>query len=415
MKSATGWVLLAAAAACSKHDAPAPADTGAPSSSSSSSFAGSGASATGSIAASASPPAGVPRPGMIWIPPGVLRAGTPPDRVPRVADEELPGTEMVLGGYYIDILPYPNEAGAIPTSNVTRDEAARLCESKGKRLCGEFEWERACKGQGNSTYEYGDAYRAASCGTGAAIEHAARRPSGERVACKSDFGTMDMHGGVWEWTDSPWARSSSQPNLGVLRGGNALAGELVGRCANAIGRPVGSKGPTMGFRCCAGTRNAQTNDLVVKPGVPLERSVKPGDLGLPFVGLATKKWAVSESATFVPRQGWTWHPSANEELLIVTGCARADAAAGASDASVSGMSSASGGAGGCGVIIGRPPPVPSADPVILTTIESGRDAAEVVLFGDARHLRMRGLDLKGSFLREILYAYGRVDVGPVKR
>jgi len=344
---------------------------------------------------------------MTWIPPGVLRAGTPPDRVPRVADEELPGSDMVLGGFYIDSLPYPNEAGAIPTSNVSRDDAARLCEAKGKRLCGEFEWERACKGADNSTYEYGDAYRAAACGTGVAIEHAARRPSGERVACKSDFGVMDMHGGVW--ADSPWARGGTQGTLGVLRGGNALAGELAGRCANALGRPLASKGPTMGFRCCAGPRNPQTNDLVVKPGTPLERSMKPGELGSPFATAAVKKWGTAESSQFAPRQGWTWHPSANEELLIVTGCVRGTER----DAPSAGSPASS--LAACGVLVGRAPQLPGAEPVVLASIDSGRDAAEVVLFGDARHLRMRGLDLKGSFLREILYAYGRVDIGPMKR
>ena len=33
----------------------------------------------------------LPRRGMIWIPPGTLVAGTPRERTPRVADEELPG------------------------------------------------------------------------------------------------------------------------------------------------------------------------------------------------------------------------------------------------------------------------------------------------------------------------------------
>ncbi|WP_394834018.1 SUMF1/EgtB/PvdO family nonheme iron enzyme [Pendulispora rubella] len=397
--TATATLVLAVATgvACRKRDPQLTADTGPPTSTGSATLAPSSAP---------SAPVGAPRPGMTWIPPGVLRAGTPPDRVPRVPDEELPGAEMVLGGYYIDALPYPNEAGAIPTSNVTRDDAAHLCEAKGKRLCTEFEWERACKGADNSTYEYGDAYRASACGMGVAVEHAAKRPTGERVQCKSDFGVMDMHGGVWEWTESPWARGSSQSNLGVLRGGNALAGELAGRCANAIGRPSSSKGPTMGFRCCAGPRNAQTNDLVVKPGVPLERSMKPADLGAPFAGAGSKKWgggAPAESSPFVARQAWAWHPTANEELFIVTGCARSKEADEKRPPS------------GCGVMIGRVPPSPGAEPVVLTSIDSGRDAAEVVLFGDARHLRMRGLDLKGSFLREILYAYGRVDVGPVKR
>ena len=93
---------------------------------------------------------GAPRTGMVWIPTGVLRAGSAADEVPRVADVEMPGTEVPMGGFYVDVLPWPNEAGAIPTTNVSREEAARLCEGKGKRLCSELEWERACKGPDNA-------------------------------------------------------------------------------------------------------------------------------------------------------------------------------------------------------------------------------------------------------------------------
>ena len=85
-------------------------------------------------AADAAPPWDVaqgepePRPGMAWIPPGVLIAGTPPDRLPRVADEEMAGEQVVMRGYYIDIFPYPNEIGAIPTTNIS----ARSSRSSGR-------------------------------------------------------------------------------------------------------------------------------------------------------------------------------------------------------------------------------------------------------------------------------------------
>ncbi len=72
-----------------------------------------------------------PRPGMTWIPPGVLLAGTPPDRLPRVADEEMAGEQVVMHGFYADIYPYPNEAGAIPTTNVSQADAKALCEASG--------------------------------------------------------------------------------------------------------------------------------------------------------------------------------------------------------------------------------------------------------------------------------------------
>src|SRR5262249_42464103 len=122
-----------------------------------------------------------PRPGMVWIPPGVLLAGTPPDRLPRVADEEMAGEQVVMHGYYIDVFPQPNEAGAIPTTNISQPEAAELCAGQGKRLCTELELERACKGPENLTYEGGDAYKPAACGTGVPR---ALTPNGFNTACQ---------------------------------------------------------------------------------------------------------------------------------------------------------------------------------------------------------------------------------------
>lgn len=59
------------------------------------------------------------------------------------------------------------------------------------------------------------------------------------MGCKSEFGPRrDMHGGVWEWTDSPWGRGSERPLISV-RGGNAPQGELVGRCARERHRALG--------------------------------------------------------------------------------------------------------------------------------------------------------------------------------
>src|ERR1700679_2190590 len=109
---------------------------------------------------------GAPRTGMVWIPTGVLHAGSELTEVPRLADTELAGVEVPLGGFYIDVLPWPNEVGAIPTTNVSREEAARLCDGKAKRLCSELEWERACKGPQNQRYEYGASYDAHVCSAG---------------------------------------------------------------------------------------------------------------------------------------------------------------------------------------------------------------------------------------------------------
>ncbi|MGD0528913.1 MAG: SUMF1/EgtB/PvdO family nonheme iron enzyme, partial [Polyangiaceae bacterium] len=160
----------------------------------------------GVVSAPSTTAPGAPRTGMVWIPTGVLHAGSELEEVPRVADTELAGLEVPLGGFYIDVLPWPNEAGAIPTTNVSREEAARLCDGKGKRLCSELEWERACKGPDNLRYEYGASYDAKACVAGIAADVSARHPSGDKAACRSGFGVREMHGGAWEWTDSPWNR-----------------------------------------------------------------------------------------------------------------------------------------------------------------------------------------------------------------
>ncbi len=262
---------------------------------------------------------GAPRSGMSWIPAGVLHAGSAVDEVPNVAESELPGVDVPMGGFYIDVLPWPNEAGAIPTTNVTRDEASRLCQEKQKRLCSELEWERACKGPANLRYEYGPAYDAGVCGAGLSADITARRPSGGKLACRSAFDVREMHGGGWEWTDSGWHRGTSRP-LGVQRGGNDVAGELVTRCAYA--RPVasGERSPSAGFRCCAGPRNDAEVQLEVKVGASFERSRQPtGSPPIDALDGAACGPPTSPAPCSIAR-AWTWRPAPNVELSVAGGC-----------------------------------------------------------------------------------------------
>jgi len=338
----------------------------------------------------AGPPLGAPRPGMAWIPPGTFRAGTPPARAPRVAEEELPALPIEMRGFYMDLFPYPNEPGAIPTTNVARADAERLCAAANKRLCTELEWERACKGPSSTTYEYGDDYRSGTCGTGVPVEQSAKEPSGQKVACASAFGPRDMHGGVWEWTASAWGRGTTDPELGVLRGGNAVAGELVARCANGIGRASTTHGATMGFRCCAGPANEAKVDLTLTQGAPLERSTDPVSLAAPLIPLAKSRW-IAQAGPAPFSRAWTWRPVPNEELVIAGGCARTVPLV-------------------CGAVIGR-----AAPPRVLAEIDTGRDYPDVAQIGDPRHIRIRGLELRGSILRDATFAYGLVDVAREKR
>jgi formylglycine-generating enzyme required for sulfatase activity len=355
-----------------------------------------GGGAVGSVSAPVAVAPGAPRPGMAWVPAGVLRAGSAVDEVPRIADTEMPGVDVPMNGFYIDVLPWPNEAGAIPTTNVSRDEAERLCEGAGKRLCSELEWERACKGPDSNRYEYGATYDARVCQIGATEEAAARRPSGDRPACKSAFGVQEMHGGAWEWTDSRWARGADPGRkggrvLGVLRGGNGKEGELVSRCTNARPMAPTDRSASVGFRCCAGPRNEAEVHLDVKIGPAFEKIAHATQPSPPLDALGGVACGPpSAPAPCSISRAWTWRPVPNVELVLSGGCVGRDPNA------------------RCAVALSRT----MKDHVeTLAQIDTGREIPEVVLVeGMDRKIRVRGADIRGPFFREIVFDYGRVEV-----
>ena len=352
----------------------------------------------GTAGAPSSVTPGVPRAGMAWIPAGTLRAGSPLDEVPRLADVELPGTEIPMDGFYVDLLPWPNEAQAIPSTNVSRDEAERLCETKGKRLCSELEWERACKGPGNTRYEYGLAYDARVCGAGKPADSSARHPSGDKPACHSAFGVRDMHGGVSEWTASKWGRSAPR-DAGVLRGGNDPAGEIASRCAFARAMTAESRSASTGFRCCAGPRNDAEVQLDVKTGIPFQKAEHTSRRSPPLDALQ----GVACGPPLAPApcslsRAWTWRPSPNVELSLAGGCVGHDPDA------------------RCALAVSRTLTSTAGEHLdVLAEIDTGREIPEVVLVeGMDRRIRVRGADLKGQFFREIIYSYGRIEVRAVR-
>ena len=325
---------------------------------------------------------------MVWIPRGPLVAGTPEGSLPRVADEEMPGEQVILKGYYIDVFPYPDEEGAIPLTNVTQEAALALCAERGKRLCSELEWERACKGPDNRRYEYGENYRAERCGTGATP---VMRPTGIRVACRSEFGARDLHGGAWEWTSSEWGRGTAAGSASV-RGGNSLDGEIVGRCANARAQKLTLASGTTGFRCCAGAPNTAEVVLNIKRGASLDAvaRIDKALLAQMLDGLPTD--ASSElgarSGLSVDHQ-WLWRPIGNEELYVTRLC--------------SGL----GQRPACGVIVHR---MVLGRATLLSWASSRHWLPSVETDRDPRDLWMIGGDETGTYQRLIQYRFGTVVV-----
>jgi sulfatase modifying factor 1 len=352
-------------------------------------------------AESLGPGPGAPRPRMAWIPSGLLHAGSELDDVPRVADAELPGVDIPMNGFYIDVLPWPNESGAIPSSNVTRAEAAHLCQEKGKRLCTELEWERACKGPDNTRYEYGATYDPHACGSAVPEDTASLRPSAQRPSCRSAFGVKDMHGGAAEWTDSPWGRGATRDTagatheMGVTRGGSDVAGELMSRCAYARPTAPGDHAKSIGFRCCAGPRNDAEVTLEVKRGPAFERPAHPTAHSAPLDALGGVACGPPSSpAPCSIARAWTWRPAPNVELALAGGCVGRDPSA------------------RCAVAVSR---MLGDRMQMLAQVDTGLAIPEVVLVESAdRRVRVRGADVHGMFFRELVFNYGRVDVRPVR-
>jgi formylglycine-generating enzyme len=331
--------------------------------------------------------------GMVWIDPGALVAGTAPEQIPRRADQEMPGEQVILEGFFMDAFAYPGEEGAIPLTNVTHAEAQGLCDKQGKRLCTELEWERACKGPKNLTYEYGQRYQATICRTG---EPSRTLPSGLHFSCRSDFSVHDMHGGIWEWTDSPWGRGTKDSRV-AIRGGNGADGELIGRCANAEPHAPDTPSRTLGFRCCSGPRNADVVNLSVVTGqalrlinIPEAKLLRSLEQKLPKEVAQDMK----KRGLFRMNRLWEWRPLANEDLLIVGGCAGVPPLR------------------ECGVLVVRRT-LGRVD--VLDWVSSGQFIPTLKMNAEARQVWMFGGDTRTHFKREIRFEWGKVAVGSLLR
>jgi sulfatase modifying factor 1 len=329
---------------------------------------------------------------MAYVGPGALVAGSPPNSLPRRPDRELPGEQVMLKGFYIDKFAYPNEEGAIPLTNVSLTEAQALCEKAGKRLCSELEWERACKGPSNYVYCWGDKYRADICQLGATI---LPRPSGMKVGCHSDFGVYDLHGGVLEWTSSPFRRGAAEGRM-TLRGGNGIAGELVGRCANAEPADANTRSQEIGFRCCAGPGNAAEVVIAGGRGEVLERIERIDDAQFRRVlgKLRSDEAPELKDQKLVVHRGFTWRPISNEQLLAFTACTDGPQPH------------------RCGLLIGRDPP---GQPTALGWAATGFVPSSLHMDERAENLWLLGFDVQGRFKRLVRYQAGLVLIGPKER
>jgi hypothetical protein len=178
----------------------------------------------------------------VAIPAGKFESGSTPGDKCRNPITEPALAVVELGAFDIDRSPYPNEIGKPPLTGVPRAKAEELCQARGRRLCSELEWERACKGPGGDPY----------AGRAAWDPACAKDPS----SCASGFGVVGM-GSIREIVKGEIAPVKELTDGGpVARGAPPDAPATDHRCAKRTPVELGLAASDLGFRCCGGPENA---------------------------------------------------------------------------------------------------------------------------------------------------------------
>jgi formylglycine-generating enzyme len=183
-----------------------------------------------------------------------------------------PADMVALPGVCMDRYEAPNVAGAKPLAMQTAPDGEAWCKTKGKRLCSEAEWVRACNGTTKSPYPYGATYVRGKCtddktwispnwttlGTwpSAAAKTEAERlyqadPSGARTGCVSEEGVVDLTGNVAEWVTRSFPNVNNYDH--VMKGcywAGCYGGSPPSCAFVNPAHPGGFRTYEAGFRCC---------------------------------------------------------------------------------------------------------------------------------------------------------------------
>ncbi len=183
-----------------------------------------------------------------------------------------PGDTVQIGALCIDRYEAPNQAGAPPLAMQNALAGEAWCATRGRRLCTEAEWVRACEGSSARPYPYGTTYARGTCnddktwkspdwtalGTwpaDAGVAEAERLyqadPSGSRTGCASQEGVYDLTGNVAEWVRRSYAHANNYDH--VMKGcywAGCYGGSNPSCAFVNPAHPSGFRTYEAGFRCC---------------------------------------------------------------------------------------------------------------------------------------------------------------------
>lgn len=140
----------------------------------------------------------------------------------------------------------------LPATFITWSAAAAYCESAGKRLPTEAEWEFAA-GRGDSAeFPWGDEMPDHMTANWSATDMEKPMRVGSFPA--GAFGLYDMAGNVWEFVQNPWrenysANPTDSKERRVIRGGSFGGVAVNLRVRYRDSHPEIGAGPHVGFRC----------------------------------------------------------------------------------------------------------------------------------------------------------------------
>jgi formylglycine-generating enzyme required for sulfatase activity len=166
----------------------------------------------------------------------------------------------------------PNMPGAAPLAMQTAQDGERWCAARGRRLCTEAEWVRACQGPSLRPFPYGASYVRGRCTddrvwrspdwatlgrwpSDAALREAARLyqadPSGARPGCVSEEGVLDLTGNVAEWVARSFPHANNYDH--VMKGcywAGCYGGAPPSCAFTNPAHPGSFRSYEAGFRCC---------------------------------------------------------------------------------------------------------------------------------------------------------------------
>jgi len=155
--------------------------------------------------------------------------------------------------FCIDPHEYVPPGSPLPENFKSFTHAEKTCQSLGKRVCRESEWNFACEGEDMRPYPYGFKRDAGACnadrrdlfGTSGKLRDL-RAPPGAYPRCASPFGVLDMAGNLEEFV----AIDGKGPARPAMKGAYWQPGRNHCRAAQTAHDRY-YNGTETGFRCCA--------------------------------------------------------------------------------------------------------------------------------------------------------------------